>query len=213
MKLYWSPRSPFVRKVMVCAHEIGIADRIEKIYTLVTASELNPDVMRVNPLGRIPALVTDDGAVLYDSVVICEYLDAVHGDSRLFPPDKSRRWQALRRHALGDGMLETLILWRNERRRPAAQQSRGMLAAFEGKITSALDALTHEAPALAREPADIGHVAIACALGYIDFRFGDLDWRAGRADLAQWFASFSARRSMEETTPRDERHATRESRS
>ena len=122
MKLYWSPRSPFVRKVMVCAHELGIAERIETIYTLVSMSTLNEDARQVNPLGRIPALVTDQGVVLYDSAVICEYLDVTYGEARLFGGQDAQRWDRLRRHALADGMLETLVLWHGERRKDAAQR-------------------------------------------------------------------------------------------
>ena len=138
MKLFWSPRSPFVRKVMVCAHELGVANRIEKIYALVSMSKANPDVLKVNPVGRIPALIAEDGTVLYDSHVICEYLDAVYGESRLFPKETPRRWVVLRRLALGDGMLETLVLWRSEQTRPEPQRSGAVLETFRTKTASAL---------------------------------------------------------------------------
>ena len=123
MKLHWSPRSPFVRKVMVFAHEAGLAGRIEIVRTPVAMTQANPDLLRVNPIGKIPTLITDDGTVLFDSTVICEYLDSLHAGTRLFPQQPERRWQALRWHALGDNMLDNLILWRNETLRPDAQQS------------------------------------------------------------------------------------------
>ena len=124
MKLHWSPRSPYVRKVMIVAHETGLADRLELVRSVVAMSKPNPDVMRDNPLGKIPTLVTDDGTVLFDSIVICEYFDLAARRPKLFPPPGPARWQALRWHALGDGMLDTLILCRNEREQPPAQQNR-----------------------------------------------------------------------------------------
>jgi glutathione S-transferase len=202
MKLYWSPRSPFVRKVMVCAHELGIAERIEKVYALVAMTQVNREVMQVNPIGRIPALVTAEGMVLYDSHVICEYLDAVHGGSRLFPQETPRRWNALRRLALGDGLLETLVLWRSEQTRPAGQQSPAVLAAFERKTASALAAL--ERDSAERGSVDIGDIAIGCALGYLDFRYAELDWRARAPRTAVWFGPFDARPSMQHTSPYEE---------
>lgn len=205
MKLYWSPRSPFVRKVMVAAHELGIADRIETIYTLVSPSAVNADVQKVNPIARIPTLVTDSGMVLYDSHVICEYLDAEHGGAKLFPKQGERRWDALRRLALGDGMLETGVLWRGERTRPAPQQSSPILLGFDQKITSALDAVEADATALKLDGIDIGEIALGCALGYLDFRFVELDWRARCPKAAKWFESFGARPSMQETIPHDEK--------
>lgn len=204
MKLYWSPRSPFVRKVMVCAHELGIAERIEKIYTLVSMDKVNGDMMRANPLGRIPALVTDDGAVLYDSVVICEYLDVLHGGQRLFPADDGRRWDTLRRHALADGLLEMLVLWRSELGRVSSQQSPNVLAALEEKTASALDAAEHDASGAAGD-VDIGRITLGVALGYLDFRYAGMDWRAPHPRLARWFETFGARPSMRDTQPQDER--------
>ena len=203
MKLYWSPRSPIVRKVMVCAHELGIAERIETIYTLVSMSTLNEDARQVNPLGRIPALVTDEGAVLYDSAVICEYLDVTYGEARLFGRQDAQRWDRLRRHALADGMLETLVLWHGERRKDAAQRSDAHLATFERKIASALDAAEREANA-SDTAVDIGHLTLGVVLGYIDFRFADLGWRTNHPKLARWYESFAARPSLRLTAPHDE---------
>src|SRR5512145_2041382 len=111
MKLHWSPRSPFVRKVMVFAHEVGLAHRIEMVRTHVAMTNPNRDLMKLNPLGKIPTLITDQGKVLFDSTVICEYLHSLHGGQKLFPQVPDQRWQALRWHALGDNMLDTLVLW------------------------------------------------------------------------------------------------------
>lgn len=205
MKLYWSPRSPFVRKVMVCAHELGLADRIEQEYALVSMTKVNPDVMRANPVGRIPALVTEDGMTLYDSNVICEYFDAEFGGSKLFPTKGRERWDALTRLALADGMLETGVLWRAERVKPAPQQSSPTLLAFEQKTKSALDAFEAWTPARDVTFVDIGDLALGVALGYLDFRFDTLDWRAHCPRTAQWFEAFNARPSMRATEPYEEK--------
>jgi glutathione S-transferase len=203
MKLHWSPRSPFVRKVMVFAHEAGLASRIETVRTTVAMTQANSDLLRVNPIGKIPTLVMDDGMVLYDSTVICEYLDSLHDGPKLFPQQPERRWRALRWHALADNMLDNLILWRNETLRPAAQQSPETIAAWGLKIRSALAALNREAAELGNAPIGIGHVAIGVALGYIDFRFPDFDWRHGNSQIAAWYEAFSRRPSMRTTVPVD----------
>ena len=204
MKLHWSPRSPFVRKVMVCAHELGLADRIEKVYTLVSMRKANSDMLRVNPIGRIPALVRDDGSVLYDSIVICEYLDATFGP-KLFPRDGAARWDALRRHALADGMLETGLLWLNERTRPETQQSPEMHAALEAKMRSALEAAEAEADRLRGDSPDIGDLTLGVALGYLDFRYAHLEWRDSAPRLAGAYAVLAARASLRDTEPFEEK--------
>jgi glutathione S-transferase len=159
--------------------------------------------MAHNPLNKIPTLITDDGATLFDSGVICEYLDALVGPPRLFPTDPAVRWPALRWHALGTGLLDALILWRSERMRPAAQRSAAVLDALECKSLATLALLEHEADALAAAPVAIGHVSLGAALGYLDFRFTELPWRAGHARLAAWFATFDQRPSMRATAPHD----------
>ncbi len=203
MKLYWSSRSPYARKVMAFAHEVGLAGRIETVRALVSMTAPNKELMRVNPLAKIPTLVTGDGMVLYDSSVICEYLDTLHAGEKLFPADPARRWPALRWQALGNNMLDNLVPWRNERLRPQAQQSPATLAAFELKIRNAVASLDTEADALARTPVGIGHVTIAVALGDIDFRFSDLAWRQGGQRIASWHDAFARRPSMQATLPVD----------
>src|SRR5713226_5361392 len=117
MKLHWSPRSPFVRKVMIVAHELGLTDRITLLRTVVATTRPHLPLMEENPLSKIPTLVLDDGTVLYDSPVICEYLDSLHSGPKLIPTDLQARMVALRRQALGDGFLDFLLLLRNERER------------------------------------------------------------------------------------------------
>jgi glutathione S-transferase len=202
MKLHWSPRSPFVRKVMVVAHETGLTGKVAVARSIVSATDLHAELMRDNPLNKIPTLVLDDGSILYDSVVICEYLDHVAGTT-LFPSSFPERLLALRRHALGDGFLDFLLLWRGELVRPQALRSAPHLEAFQRKATATLDALEREAEAIAATPYGIGHVAIGCALAYHDFRFGDR-WRDGRPKLTHWHAAFSARPAVVATAFRDE---------
>ena len=201
MKLYWSSRSPYVRKVMIAAHELGLADRLEPIPVVVALAQPNATVMAVNPLNKIPTLVTDDGQVLFESVLICEYLDALSGTPRLFPRAPAARWPALRWHALGHGLLDTLLPWRTERLRADARAD--VIAALGAKTTATLAALEAQADALAAAPVAIGHVGVAAGLGYLDFRFVDVAWRNGHPRLSAWFAGFAARPSMRATHPHD----------
>jgi glutathione S-transferase len=201
MKLHWSPRSPYVRKVMVCAHELGLAPRIELVRSVAAMLKPNPVLMRDNPLSKIPTLVLDDGSTLFDSVVICEYLDVL-GAGTLFPATgAAARWHALRWHALADGLLDTLILWRNERERAAPLQP--LVEAFALKTAAALKVMDDEVPALAGSAFSIGHVGICCALGYLDYRFADSAWRTTAPRLAAWYATQSARPSLQATVPVD----------
>src|SRR6478609_3998998 len=149
MRLLWSSRSPFVRKVMVTAHELGLVDRIRTERVVVSAAAPNAEVMAINPLNRIPTLVLDDGTALYDSRVICEHLDTLHAGPKLFPADTRARWTALRRQALGDGLMEEIVLRLGEQGRAQAMQSEKHLAAYRLKITTALDRLEGEADSLA----------------------------------------------------------------
>jgi glutathione S-transferase len=202
MKLHWSPRSPFVRKVMIVAHEAGLVERLTLARTVAATTRPHPDLMRDNPLSKIPTLILDDGTVLYDSPVICEYFDELHSGPKLFPSDRAARITALRRQALGDGFLDFLLLWRDERAR--AQPSEVHLASFEARRNATLVAMESEIETLAATPFDIGHVAFGCALGYLDFRFAAEDWRSGHSRLARWHADFCARRSVRATEPVDD---------
>ena len=204
MLLHWSPRSPYVRKVLIVAHEAGLADRIETARTVVAAAEPNTELMKQNPQSRLPTLVLADGTVIYDSVVICEYLDTLHGGEKLFPAEWPERLVALRRHALGDGMLDTMLMWRGEVLRPAASQSIKHMQAWRLKTNVSVDMLEGEADALASSRFSIGHVTIGVALGYIDFRFPELAWRDGHPRLARWYELFCARPSVKATEPMDE---------
>ena len=204
MLLHWSPRSPYVRKVLIVAHEAGLAERIETVRTVVAAADPNTELMKQNPQSRLPTLVLADGTVIYDSVVICEYLDTLHGGAKLFPADWPERLVALRRHALGDGMLDTMLMWRGEVLRPSPNQSIKHMQAWRLKTNVSVDMLEGAADALAASRFSIGHVTIGVALGYIDFRFPELAWRDGHPRLARWYESFTARPSVKATEPVDE---------
>ncbi len=203
MKLHWSPRSPYVRKVMVFAHETGLAGKLELIRTPVEMTKPNPALLPDNPLSKIPTLILDDGQRLYDSVVICEYLDGLHAGAKLFPASGAAKWQALRWHALADGLIDHLILWRNERGKPHERQTPELLAAFATKLEKTLAVFDQEAAAVGAAPLNIGHVTIGCALGYLDYRFDALGWRRGHDRIAGWFKDFNARPSMQATLPHD----------
>lgn len=204
MKLFAALASPFVRKVRIFAMECGLDDRIE-LQTLATAPH-QPDagLAAVNPVKKIPTLVTDDGAVLYDSGVITDYLNAESGH-RLMPAEGAARWTAKRQEALADGLMDAAVLCRYETFvRPAEKQWDGWLAAQTGKIDGALEAMNAEVPDLgdpAAAETGLGAIAFACALGYLDFRFADRDWRPGRPALAAWFEAYARRPAIQATVP------------
>jgi glutathione S-transferase len=202
MKLHWSPRSPFVRKVMIAAHELGLADRLTCVRTVVATTRPHAPLMEENPLSKIPTLVLDEGTVLYDSPVVCEYLDSLHDGPKLIPAEGKDRMIALRRQALGDGFLDFLLLLRNERER--AHPSQVHLATFATKKQAVLRTLDGEAADLAASPFTIGHIAVGCALSYLDFRFGDEDWRADHPRIARWHGDFCERPSVRATEPIDD---------
>ncbi len=200
MKLYYSAASPFVRKVLVCAHECGVADRIELAPTKVLPSEPNREYARVTPLMKLPALECDDGLTLFDSIVICEYLDSLSRGARLFPPEGDARWRALRLHALADGILDAAVLSRYENNvRPAELRWKTWTDGQLLKVDQALDFLERNVRDL--EGITIGTVSVGCALGYLDFRYADRKWREGRPRLAAWFEGIAKRPSFEKTVP------------
>jgi glutathione S-transferase len=201
MKLYISPQSPFARKVRVVVRETGLAARIEEVAATVSPIKANAEVGRSNPLMKIPTLVLDDGAALFDSPVICEYLDSLHGGRKLFPAAGPARWTALKLQAVGDGILDAGILTRYETvLRPPELQWADWKAGQREKGQAGLDLLERESAALAGEPT-IGSITAACALGWLDFRYGDEDWRPSRPALARWYEGFAARPSLRATAP------------
>ena len=197
MKLFFSPTSPFVRKVRVCAIELGVADRLD----LVPANAFAEDGLRaVNPLSKVPALTLDDGTVLYDSPVLCEYVDHLGGGG-LFPAPGPDRWTALRRQALGDGICDAALRQVLENRRAEGDRHDDDIARQALAVAAGLDSLEQEAVSLASEALTIGEISVACALGYLDLRFSHQDWRIGRPNLTAWFAEVARRPSLSTTQP------------
>lgn len=194
MKLYMIPTSPYVRKARVVAIESGMADRVENIETPLQGDGL--ELHDANPIGKVPTLVLDDGTVLYDSPVICEYLDTL-GEGGLIPASGPERWTALRRQGTADGILDCAVARRYESQRPEELKWEPFDTRQKTKIARALDALEAEAAAGTLGGAvTVGHIAIACALSYLDLRFAADDWRAGRPKLAAFYAAFRKRPSM-----------------
>lgn len=196
MMLHWSPRSPFVRKVMFALHELGLTDHVRRVRTVVAPTVVHEGLMNDNPLSKLPTLVLDDGTPIYDSRVICEYLDGIAAEPKLFPTGGPERLVALRNQALGDGLMDLSLLWLIERQRGAGMVSEPLVAACRRKLERVLDRLESDVGLLRDRPFDIGHLTIGCALGYLDFRFADRNWREGHPQLAAWHADFVQRPSV-----------------
>ncbi|HET6184067.1 MAG TPA: glutathione S-transferase N-terminal domain-containing protein [Acetobacteraceae bacterium] len=198
MKLFYSPTSPFVRKVMACAIARGIDGRIETVRS--NPHESPADLVRANPLSKVPCLVTDDGMALFDSPVICEYLDSIGDAPKLFPAAGAARWRALKLQAMGDGILDAAVLRRGEMGRPKESARDAFMARQAAAVSRTLDQLEAEPPG---GGIDIGAIAVACALGYLDFRYAAEPWRQGRERLARWYKEIEATKAIARTAPKE----------
>ena len=196
-KLYFAPPSPYARKVRVLIAEKGIEAKIEMIAR--APFDKPADLVALNPLSKVPTLVTDDGQVLYDSPVIAEYLDML-SNPRLVPAEGRARWDALRRQALADGVLDAGVSILLEGRRPEAERSPGWVQRQTEVIVRSLDAFEAEIGSFG-DTQTVGHIALGCALGWLDFRIPTHDWRSGRSGLAAWNEKFQMRPSMQATKP------------
>ena len=199
MKLRYSTTSPFVRKCMATAIEAGVAHDLK----LETTNPWDPDtdIANQNPIGKIPALTLPDGSVLFDSPVICEYLDSLRELPRLFPPEGPLRWRAVTRMALADGLMDAAILRRRELMRDAGEQSAWWVERQYGIVTRAMGAMEVEAEYYTG--IDIGLLTTAVSLSYLDFRLPEFDWRGTHPRLAAWYLEISERSSLKETAPRE----------
>lgn len=200
LKLFFAPLSPFVRKVLVTAHETGQESLIERVDSAPHPLNRDKTIARFNPLGQAPTAVTHEGEVIYGSRVICEYIDAHSQSAKVFPkgPD---RWRALVQQALGDGILDAALYARYETTlRPAELRWDSWRDAQLTKVMAGLDEVERLANAFGQN-VTIGTITIACAIGYLDFRFAELNWRARRPAAAEWYEWFSARPSMVATRP------------
>lgn len=200
MKLYYAAASPFVRTVLVCLHEANLINQVELVEVAITPVSPGETVPTKNPLGKIPALERDSGPTLYDSRVICRYLDDL-ATANLYP-EPPMLWETLTLEATAQGIMEAAVLMVYEGRvRPEDKQYGGWLDAQWLKITRALDAVESRWMSHLAGPLDIAQISMACALGYLDFRHPDKDWRAGRPSLAAWEAKWAERPSMKATVP------------
>ena len=201
MKLFYSPASPYVRKVMVLAHEKKIADRIESINTTANPVKINDVLLAHNPLGKLPCLVLKDGRAIFDSSVITAYIDSL-SEPRINPDFGPDRFDALTLEAMSDGMLDACLLMRYELTlRPKEKFWQDWYDGQMAKVDNTLDLLeTRLMPALTGK-INIGVIAIACALGYLDFRFSDKKWRDTRPNLSAFAAKIGERSSMQATQP------------
>ncbi|MGE0737140.1 MAG: glutathione S-transferase [Alphaproteobacteria bacterium] len=201
MKLFFAPLSPFVRKVRIAAMELGLNDRIDLIDIMSSPVAMNPELGNANPLGKLPSLINDDGDVIFDSAVIVDYLDSLAGGGKLIPASGPARWRTKTTEALADGMADAAILMRYEQAlRPADKQWADWSAGQNLKVTQALDALEKMAPQLG-DKVDASTIAIGCAVGYLDIRFGDMGWRKTHPKLGAWFDKFAQRKSFQATKP------------
>lgn len=200
MKLHHSPASPYARKVVVLLHETGQTDDVTLHPVQTTPLAPDPGLAAANPLAKIPALERADGCTLHDSRVICQFLDARAGAG--FYPSGPRRWEVMTLEATGDGMTDAALFMTYEARlRPDAHRSAELVEAQWARVLRACDALQTRWMGHLSGPFDAGQNAVACALGYLDFRQPDRDWRRGRDGLAGWFETVSQRESLLATKP------------
>ncbi|MEH3144978.1 MAG: glutathione S-transferase [Methylobacterium frigidaeris] len=200
MQLFHSKTSPFVRKVMVTAHELGLVERLELVPGAAHPVNRDAGIVAHNPLGQVPTLILDDGTVLADSRVICEYLDDL-GQGGFFPPSGTARWRALAAQSVGDGLLDAALLTVYETRvRGDGERSPAWVEGQRAKIEGGLGAIEAAAPGLG-DRVDIAAITFGCALGYLDLRFAGIGWRDRYPAAAAWFAGFDARPSMRATVP------------
>ena len=194
MKLAYSPASPYVRKVTACAIKRGL--QIERLKIGTT----DPELLKYNALSKVPTLITDDGTCLFDSPVICEYLDSVGSAPKLFPPAGPARWKALTQEALADGILDATQPRRREVALPQDEGRKSYIALQQGKVSRALDEFEKQAASLG-DLDTIGEITIGCALGYLDFRYANEPWRPGHPKLEAWYAKVAKLPPLAETVP------------
>ena len=198
MKCYVTSNSPYARKVKVVAFETGSYDEVE--WLTITREERAEIIPAINPLGKVPVAVLESGQVLCDSPVICAYVDSLVSDGNLIPKSNPERWEVLTLEALGDGLGEAVIAASQENQRPDGKRSQGVVDRQTGKANGALGALNKAAKEF-NDPPLMGEIAVACALGYMEFRDVIPGWRDTFADLASWYAGILTRQSFVRTAP------------
>ena len=202
MKLFTSDASPYGRKVRIVIAEKGLGDRIQTIDQSPFAADVTA-LREANPLGKIPALVSRHGATLYDSRVICEYLDGLLPSPRLIPDSGPARIDVLRRQALADGVMDAAFNLRMERVRPEALRSAEWMTRWEGNIRRGIAAMQADVrEAFDPNNFDLGAIAGAAAIGYVEFRLGDIDWRGNAPEVELWWSRVRERASVKSTAPK-----------
>ncbi len=203
MKLWYSPTSPFVRKVIAAAHELGVFDRIEIVTASTSPVDRHAGLAAHNPVGKIPAIVLDDGQVLYDSRVICDYLDSLQPAKSLTPASGADRYRSMTLEALGDAIMDAAVLTRYEVAvRPEDLRWKGWIEGQMTKVWAGVDSLEKDWLKFLGTPLSQGHLAAAAALGYLDFRFADSNWRGTRPGLAKWYDEFAKRPAWVASAPK-----------
>jgi glutathione S-transferase len=196
MKLFGSTRSPYVRKVLVSAYELGLSEQLTLVPKIVSLVEREPEVCAVNPLGQIPTLILTDGQALFDSFVICDYLDAIAAQPHLIPVDRRARVEMGRRHAEAEGLMLSFMRWYSERRRTDEPLSERYVEVCRDKFTRLVDQWERQAEDWQARPIDLGFIATGCALAYADFRFEAENWRTMRPQLTKWYTQIAQRPSF-----------------
>ena len=199
MQLLMSGMSPFVRKARVVVRELGLTDQITEVPISTTALSSDPTIVAANPIGKIPALVRDDGPAIYDSRVITRFLND-HAGGSLYP--ESRIWEILTLEATADAIMEAAVAMAYEvRLRPENERSTDWIEAQWAKANRGIAAVNNKWMSHLNGPLNIGQIAVACALSYVDLRHDARGWRTGNKALADWHAAFSQRDSMIATAP------------
>ena len=204
LKLFYSDRSPYVRKVMVTLHEVNLFENVEIVSVRTNPLGVVEDLFDVSPLGKIPTLVLPDGTTIFDSRVICSYLNSI-GKSDLYLAKENLKWSIKTAEANFDGILDAALLMVYEHRyRQDKYQNAEWLENLWGKIERTLDFYNNSSSKILSGSLNMGQISLGCALGYLDYRHNNRNWRAKNQNLRDWFAEFSERLSMRNTIPRSE---------
>lgn len=201
MKLFCSNTSPFARKATICADVLHLTDQIERIVVATTVIQPHDQLAATNPMIKLPTLVLDDGQVLYDSRVICEYLSSLVEGQTIFPEGKAK-WTALTWQATGDGLLDAGLAARYEMAlRPKEYQWDGWFQAQMKKVVGCMKVIESNVSTLSTTQLTIAEISIACGLGFLDFRFKEMDWRAQFPQTAVWFGQISHLPAIKNSVP------------
>jgi glutathione S-transferase len=198
MKCFVTANSPYARKVRIAAHETGLSDKID--WQMITREERAEMIPGINPLGKVPVAVLDSGDAMFDSPVICAYVDSLNNGPKLIPESGPERWAVLTLEALGDGLGEAVIAASQEDQKPDGKRSQGIVDRQAGKATNAL-ALLDKAAGNFNNPPLMGEIAVACALGYMEFRDVVPGWRDTYPALGSWYTEILNRESFVRTAP------------